>query len=129
MFAWPDMKVDHDPVFIPGRVTMKPDRIPADRIFNDRAEIAGCVEQGDHKSDRAAKIGGIEYGRAYDAPVDAGDGDNLDPKAIVELVGQAGCEVLLVGRLNVTLYFYIDGIDKRPMERIFARHSAGEERK
>ena len=110
------------------RMAVKPDRIAADRIFNERCEIARCVEQGNHEPDGTAKIGGIEYGRVHHAAVDAGDGDYLDPQAIVELVGKARREVLFVGRFKVTFYLYIDGVDKWAMERIFARYRAGEER-
>ena len=106
----------------------KPDGVAADRIFNGGSEIARCVEQGDHKSDGPAKIRGIENGRVHDPSEDAGDGDHLDPEAIVELVGKTGSQVLFLGRFQIAFYLYVGGEQEWAVERVFTRDGAGEER-
>ena len=120
LFARPDAEIDANAVLVEFGMAVKPDGIAADRIFNRGGEIARCVEQGDHESDGTANIEGIENGRVYDAAVDAGDGDNLDPEAIVELIGKAGCQVLLVGGFQIPLYLYAGGENERAAEGVFA---------
>jgi len=112
LFARPDTEIDANSVLVEFGMTRKPDGIAADRIFNRRSEIARCVEQGDHESDGTAKIEGIENGRVHDAAEDAGDGDCLNPEAVVELIGKAGCQILLLGGFQIPLYLYVDGEDE-----------------
>ena len=128
MFAGPDAEIDADAIFVVFGVAAKPDGVAADRIFNNRREITGSVEQGDHKADGTAEVGAVEDGGRYYPAVDAGDGDFLNAEAVVELVGEAGGEVLFFGRFQVTLYLYIGGEDEGAAERVFARDCAGEER-
>jgi hypothetical protein len=110
-------------------MAVKPDSIAADRIFNRRGEITRCIEQGDHEPDGTANIEAIENGWVYDAAVDAGYGDHLDPEAIIELIGQPGCQVLLVCGFHIPLYPYVGREDEWAAEGVFVRNGAGEERK